>query len=88
MIGTTTALADGTLAHAGGMVVKNVSGYDLSRLYVSSLGTLGVITRANFKTLPMPAAFRLTIAPLPEGTRARAADQRASSRRRADALRS
>ncbi len=73
LIGTTTALADGTLAHAGGMVVKNVSGYDLSRLYVSSLGTLGVITRANFKTLPMPAAFRLTIARLPEGTRARAA---------------
>ena len=73
LIGTTTALADGTLAHAGGMVVKNVSGYDLSRLYVSSLGTLGVITRANFKTLPMPAAFRLTIAPLPEGTRMRAA---------------
>jgi len=32
LIGTTTALADGTLAHAGGMVVKNVSGYDLSRL--------------------------------------------------------
>ena len=73
LIGTTTALADGTLAHAGGMVVKNVSGYDMSRLYVASLGTLGVITRANLKTLPMPAAFRLTIAPLPEGTRARAA---------------
>ena len=73
LIGTTTALADGTLAHAGGMVVKNVSGYDLSRLYVSSFGTLGVITRANFKTLPMPSAFRLTIARLPEGTRARAA---------------
>lgn len=73
LIGTTTALADGTLAHAGGMVVKNVSGYDLSKLYVASLGTLGVIVRANFKTLPMPAAFRLAIAPLPEGTRARAA---------------
>jgi glycolate oxidase FAD binding subunit len=73
LIGTTTALADGTLAHAGGMVVKNVSGYDMSRLYVSSLGTLGVITRANLKILPMPAAFRLTVARLPEGTRARAA---------------
>jgi glycolate oxidase FAD binding subunit len=73
LIGTTTALADGTLAHAGGMVVKNVSGYDLSKLYVASLGTLGVIVRANFKTLPMPPAFRLAIAPLPEGTRAKAA---------------
>lgn len=73
LIGTTTALADGTLAHAGGMVVKNVSGYDLSKLYVASLGSLGVIVRANFKTLPMPAAFRIAITPLPEGTRARAA---------------
>ena len=73
VIGTTVALADGTLAHAGGMVVKNVSGYDVSKLYVSSLGTLGVIVRANFKALPMPAVFRLAVAPLPEGTRARAA---------------
>ena len=73
LIGTTTALADGTLAHAGGMVVKNVSGYDLSKLYVGSLGTLGVLLRANFKTLPQPAVFRLAIAPLPEGTRTRAA---------------
>jgi glycolate oxidase FAD binding subunit len=73
LIGTTTALADGTLAHAGGMVVKNVSGYDLSKLYVASLGTLGVLVRANFKALPMPPAFRIAITPLPEGTRARAA---------------
>lgn len=74
LIGTTAALADGTLAHAGGMVVKNVTGYDVSKLYVGSLGTLGIITRANFKTLPMPAAFRLAVAPLPEGTRARAVE--------------
>lgn len=74
LIGTTAALADGTLAHAGGMVVKNVTGYDVSKLYVGSLGTLGIIARANFKTLPMPASFRLAIAPLPEGTRARAVE--------------
>ena len=73
LIGTTTVLADGTQAHAGGMVVKNVSGYDLSKLYVGSLGTLGVIARTNFKTLPMPQAFRLAIARLPERTRTRAA---------------
>ena len=73
LIGTTAALADGTLAHSGGMVVKNVTGYDLSKLYIGSLGTLGVLTRANFKTLPLAPAFRLAVAPLPEGTRERAA---------------
>ena len=72
LIGTTTVLADGTRARAGGMVVKNVSGYDLSKLYVGSLGTLGIIVRANFKALPLPAQFRLAVAPLPERTRARA----------------
>ena len=56
LIGTTTALADGTLAHAGGRVVKNVAGYDLNKLLVGSLGTLGVITECTFKVLPVPAA--------------------------------
>ena len=72
VIGTTVVLADGTIAKAGGMVVKNVTGYDLSKLYIGSLGTLGAIVRANFKTLPLPAARRLAVAALPEGTRARA----------------
>ncbi len=64
VIGSTIALTDGTLARAGGMVVKNVTGYDMSKLYVGSLGTLGVIVRANFKALPRPAARRLAIAPI------------------------
>lgn len=64
LIGSTIALTDGTLARAGGMVVKNVTGYDMSKLYVGSLGTLGLIVRANFKTLPRPAARRLAVAPV------------------------
>jgi glycolate oxidase FAD binding subunit len=64
VIGSTAALADGSLASAGGMVVKNVTGYDMSKLYVGSLGTLGAIVRANFKTLPRPAVQRLAVAPL------------------------
>jgi glycolate oxidase FAD binding subunit len=72
VIGTTAVLADGTIASAGGMVVKNVTGYDLSKLYVGSLGTLAAIGRVNFKTLPLPAARRLALAPLPEHTRERA----------------
>jgi glycolate oxidase FAD binding subunit len=64
VLGSTIALTDGTLAHAGGMVVKNVTGYDMSKLYVGSLGTLGVIVRANFKALPRPPVRRLAIAPI------------------------
>jgi len=78
VIGSQVLLADGTVANAGGMVVKNVSGYDMSKLYVGSFGTLGIITQANFKTLPLPQRRRALIAKLPEGTRARAAAQVAS----------
>jgi glycolate dehydrogenase FAD-binding subunit len=56
LIGTRVALADGTVARAGGRVVKNVAGYDLDKLLVGSFGTLGVILEATFKVLPLPAA--------------------------------
>jgi glycolate oxidase FAD binding subunit len=71
LIGTTIVLADGTVAKAGGMVVKNSTGYDLSRLYCGSLGTLGVLVRANFKTLPLPETRCVAMATLPERTRRR-----------------
>ncbi len=72
LIGATAALADGTLAKTGGMVVKNVTGYDMGKLYVGSHGTLGVIVRANFKLLPAPAARRMAIAPFDDELRERA----------------
>jgi glycolate oxidase FAD binding subunit len=56
LIGISVAHPSGTVSKAGGMVVKNVSGYDMPRLYLGSLGTLGVITSANFKVLPKPRA--------------------------------
>lgn len=79
VIGSQVLLADGTLANAGGMVVKNVSGYDMNKLYTGSLGTLGIITQLNFKTLPLPQRRRMLVAKLPENTRARAAAQIAAS---------
>jgi len=54
LIGIRVALPDGTLASAGGRVVKNVSGYDLMKLHYGALGTLGVIVAASFKVFPRP----------------------------------
>ncbi len=58
IIGITVVLADGTVAKAGGKVVKNVAGYDLSKLFTGSLGTLGVIAECNFRLHPQPEAAR------------------------------
>jgi glycolate oxidase FAD binding subunit len=57
VIGVRLATADGRLASAGGQVVKNVAGYDLSKLVAGSFGSLAAIISATFKLAPIPAAF-------------------------------
>ncbi len=54
IIGTKLVLPTGEIAKAGGKVVKNVAGYDLRKLYIGSLGTLGLIGELTFKVYPMP----------------------------------
>jgi glycolate oxidase FAD binding subunit len=58
IIGVRIVLPDGTVAKAGGKVVKNVAGYDLSKLFTGSLGTLGVIAECNFRLHPKPETAR------------------------------
>ncbi len=58
VLGMEFVLGEGVRSKSGGNVVKNVTGYDLHKLMIGSLGTLGVITRVNFKTFPMPVASR------------------------------
>ncbi|MBT8048224.1 MAG: glycolate oxidase subunit GlcE [Xanthomonadales bacterium] len=48
----------GEVVHYGGQVMKNVAGYDMSRLMAGSLGTLGVLLETSFKVLPVPARER------------------------------
>lgn len=66
VIGVTLALADGTLARSGGKVVKNVAGYDLSKLVTGAFGTLGVITSATFRLHPLPKHTHTVTAAVPD----------------------
>ena len=56
----------GDVLRFGGQVMKNVAGYDVSRLMAGSLGTLGIILEASLKTLPVPVAEATLRFELPE----------------------
>ena len=56
VLGVTLVLGDGTVASAGGKVVKNVAGYDLGKLVCGSEGRLGLIARVALRLHPLPAA--------------------------------
>jgi glycolate dehydrogenase FAD-binding subunit len=62
LLGMEFVTGEGIASKSGGRVVKNVTGYDIHKLMIGALGTLGVITRINFKTFPMPAASRAFVA--------------------------
>lgn len=69
VIGMTLVLPDGTIARTGGKVVKNVAGYDLCKLLTGSLGSLAVITEANFRLHPLPQHSRAFTVAAPDASR-------------------
>ena len=56
VLGVTLVLGDGTIASAGGKVVKNVAGYDLGKLMCGSEGRLALIVRVSLRLHPLPAS--------------------------------
>ncbi|MEH7124941.1 FAD-binding oxidoreductase [Bacillus sp. JJ1773] len=67
VIGLRTIYPDGTIIRSGGKVVKNVAGYDMNKLFIGSMGTLGVISEVTFKLRPLPKYESLVLVSFPDG---------------------
>ena len=62
VIGTKVVQADGKITKSGGQVVKNVSGYDMGKLHIGGLGTLGIISEVSLKLTPLPRGQATVVA--------------------------
>jgi glycolate oxidase FAD binding subunit len=62
VVGVTLVLSDGTIARAGGKVIKNVAGYDLGKLFAGAFGTLGLIAEITVRLHPRPARSATVVA--------------------------
>ncbi|HEX2913262.1 MAG TPA: FAD-binding oxidoreductase [Chloroflexia bacterium] len=76
LIGCRFVLADGSIGHSGGKVVKNVAGYDLHKLFIGAYGTLGLLTEVTFKVTPRPSMTGAGLARFEEAEKAFAAARR------------
>ena len=73
VIGMKVVQADAKVTKSGGQVVKNVSGYDMARLHIGGLGTLGIIAEVSFKLTPLPQHNATLIAAFDNGRQCLAA---------------
>jgi glycolate oxidase FAD binding subunit len=64
VLGLRVALVDGTIVKFGGRTMKNVAGYDMTKLFVGSFGSLGLITEVTFRLLPRADSEALVAIPL------------------------
>jgi glycolate oxidase len=62
VLGLEVVLPSGEIIETGGSVIKNTTGYDLTRLFVGSEGTLGVVTRITLRLMPLPESCRTLLA--------------------------
>ncbi|WP_010531660.1 FAD-binding oxidoreductase [Lentibacillus jeotgali] len=67
VIGTRIVYADGRVIRTGGKVVKNVAGYDMNKLFIGAMGTLGVISEITLKLRPLPKYEALSLLHFPDG---------------------
>ncbi|WP_174732303.1 FAD-binding oxidoreductase [Mesobacillus harenae] len=67
VIGLRTVYPDGKVIRSGGKVVKNVAGYDMNKLFIGSMGTLGVVSEVTVKLRPLPKCESLVLVSFPEG---------------------
>ncbi len=66
LLGAEFVTGEGKRVKSGGRVVKNVTGYDFHRMLLGSLGTLAILTVANFRTFPQPPAQASFVASFPD----------------------
>lgn len=67
VIGLRIVYPDGTVIRSGGKVVKNVAGYDMNKLFIGSMGTLGVLSEVILKLRPLPKYESLVLLSFPHG---------------------
>lgn len=65
VIGLRMVYPDGSVIRSGGKVVKNVAGYDMNKLFIGSMGTLGVVSEITLKLRPLPKYETLILLSFP-----------------------